>query len=154
MSVTRAAFESWSIVISAISAVAFVVGMFVAWPKRAKPRILSVKDCIFNKKTEVFGLRLLIDNKGQRDCSIIERRLFLSGGEEIELDKNSLLTTIPAGQTIEIDLTDLWHKQARVDTFTGEAVQKRYLVSPKKGWVEIKFNTGNKIRRKIDFNIS
>jgi len=123
-------------------------------PVRAKPRLLSVKDCIFNKRTEVFGLTLWIDNSaGQKDCSIIGRKLTLSNGDEIELDDVSLPITIIAGRAEEIIVTDLRHKQLYVDLYTGESTQKKYLVPPDKGTIEIKFNTGKLIRKKINFDI-
>lgn len=103
----------WVALGSIATAILAIIGLLKFWPKRAKPKVLSIEKCLitignffpgpFFQEKIVF--ELLIGNDGSKECSVIWIDLILlPSGQKAELDLTSLPINIPVNLPVKISI--------------------------------------------------
>lgn len=148
-------FEFWSLIFLALTAVAALMGLFVLWPKRAKPKLKEAKNCsidVFIERPHPKGLghrhstkktvwfEFIADNAfGKKDCSLLSvstELAFKNGRCIVNDEKHNFATPLPkpilAGQAEPIKIYGICEPTIEPQEKTVEGV------------ITANFNTGHR----------
>ncbi len=152
------------VVVGGLTLLAVWIGMITDWlglAKRAKPQLLEVRDCFAwvdggKESDQTVEFKLLVNNAGSKDCSIIGIDLVWPDGNIADLEglRKSLPKTIPSGQAESLSIWGYCRPpKSLIGTIEREKIESPPEQTTLEGAIVIKFNTKHIIEKKITFTL-